>query len=82
MHVNKIHRVRTISHVAKDLGEDEEWLFDVANERDAEDGVIWVYGDAKESVMAFTDLGIETLTDLIKIQKDDPTILQRWNAGK
>ena len=82
MHVNKVHHVRTISRVAKDLGEDEEWLFDVANEMDVEDGVIWVYGDAEESVMAFTDFGIETLTDLIKIHKDDPTILQRWNAGK
>ncbi len=82
MHVNKVHHVRTINRVAKDLGEDAEWLFDVANEMDAEDGVIWVYGDAEESVMAFTDFGIETLTDLIKIHKDDPTILQRWNAGK
>ena len=82
MHVNKVHHVRTINRVPKDLGEDKEWLFDVANEMDVEDGVIWVYGDAEESVMAFTDFGIETLTDLIKIHKDDPTILQRWNARK
>jgi len=82
MHVNKVHHVTTINRVAKDLGEDEEWLFDVASEMDVEDGVIWVYGDAEESVMAFTDFGIETLTDLIKIHKDDPTILQRWNARK
>jgi hypothetical protein len=53
MHVNKVHHVRTISRVAKDLGEDEEWLFDVANEMDVEDGVIWVYGDAEESVCGF-----------------------------
>jgi len=26
------------------LGEDEDWLFDVANEMDPEDGQIWVYG--------------------------------------
>ena len=82
MHVNKVHHVRTINRVAKDLGEDEEWLFDVANEMDVEDGVIWVYGDAEDGVMAFTDFGIETLTDLIKIHKDDPAILQRWNAGE
>jgi hypothetical protein len=49
---------------------------------DVEDGVIWVYGNAEESVMAFTDFGIETLTDLIKIHKDDLTILQRWKARK
>ena len=32
MHVNKVHHVRTIDHVAKELGENEDWLFDVANE--------------------------------------------------
>ncbi|SMX56110.1 conserved protein of unknown function [Bradyrhizobium sp. ORS 285] len=43
-HVNKVHHVTTIAKVAKDLGEDEEWLHDVASELDIEDGVIWVYG--------------------------------------
>ena len=38
MHVNKVHHVTTISQVAKDLGEDEDWLWDVANEMDIEDG--------------------------------------------
>ena len=32
MHVNKIYRVRTIDRVAKDLGEDVDFLFDVAIE--------------------------------------------------
>ena len=44
MHVNKVYRVSTIKRVAEDLGESEDWLFDVANEMDAEDGVIWVHG--------------------------------------
>ncbi|MFK4485036.1 hypothetical protein [Bradyrhizobium sp. USDA 336] len=39
MHVNKVHAVFTIARVEKDLGEDEEWLWDVANGMDAEDGV-------------------------------------------
>jgi hypothetical protein len=43
-HVNKIHQVTTITKVAKDLGEDEDALRNVANEMDVEDGVIWVYG--------------------------------------
>ena len=42
MHVNKVSHVTTIDRVAKDLGESEDWLFDVANEMDTEDGVIWV----------------------------------------
>jgi hypothetical protein len=82
MHVNKVHHVKTISRVARELGESEAWLFDVANEMDVEDGVIWVYGDADDGVMAFTDFAIENLIDLIKIHKDDPTIIGRWNASK
>jgi hypothetical protein len=72
MHVNKVHHVTTINRVAKDLGEDENWLFDVANGMDVEDGVIWVYGVGDDGAMAFTDFGIENLLDLIKIQKATP----------
>lgn len=39
MHVNKVHSVFTIGRVAKDLGEDEDWLWGVANGMDPEDGV-------------------------------------------
>ncbi len=59
------------------LGEDENWLRDVAIEMDQEDDLIWVYGPADESVMAFTDFGIETLTGLIEIYKADPDLLKR-----
>ena len=51
------------------LGEDEDWLWDVANEMDQEDGLIWVYGPGDDGVMAFTDFGIETLTGLIEITR-------------
>ncbi len=77
MHVNKVSHVRTISHVAKELGENEHWLFDVASEMEPEDGLIWVYGIGDDGVMAFTDFGIETLVELIKLYKDDPTLLKR-----
>ncbi len=77
MHVNKVSHVRTINLVAKDLGESEDWLFDLANEMDVEDGVIWVYGLGDDGVMAFTDFGIENLIELIKIYKDDPTMFKR-----
>ena len=66
MHVNKVSHVKTINLVAKELGESEDWLFDVANEMEIEDGV-----------MAFTDFGIENLIELIKIYKDDPSLLKR-----
>ena len=43
-----------------------------------EDGVIWVYG-IKEGVLAFTDFGIESLIELVKMWKDDPTLLKRYD---
>lgn len=36
--------VSTIARVAELLEEDEDWLCEVANEIDQEDGLIWVYG--------------------------------------
>jgi hypothetical protein len=81
MHVNKVHHVTTINRVAKDLGETEDWLSDVANEMDVEDGVIWVYGVGEDGVMAFTDFGIENLVDLIKMHKDR-TLLKRRDGDK
>jgi hypothetical protein len=82
MHVNKVSHVKTINLVAKDLGGSEDWLLDVANEMDVEDGVIWVYGVGNDGVMAFTDFGIENLIELITIYKDDPTLLKRWEGVK
>ena len=64
------------------LGEPEDWLWDVAVEMDQEDGLIWVYGSGDESVMAFTDFAIETLTELVQIFKDDPHLLKRSTDPK
>ncbi|WP_246207921.1 hypothetical protein [Bradyrhizobium rifense] len=66
-HVNKVHHVTTITQVANDLGEDEDWLRDVANEMKIEDGAIWVFGVGEDGVQAFTDFGIERLIELIQI---------------
>jgi hypothetical protein len=80
MHTNKVHHVTTIDRVAKDLGEDQDWLFDVAMEMEIEDGVIWVRGVGEDGVMAFTDFGIDNLIDLIKMHRDDPSLLQRGDG--
>jgi hypothetical protein len=80
--VNKVYHVHTIARVAAMLGEDENWLRDGAIEMDQEDGLIWVYGPGDESVMAFTDFGIETLTGLIEIYKADPDLLKRSTDPK
>ena len=82
MHVNKVYRVTTITRVAAELGEDEDWLSDIAGEMEPEDGLIWVYGPGDDGVMAFTDFGIETLTGLIEIYKADPDLLKRSSDPK
>jgi hypothetical protein len=75
-HVNKVSHVFTLSHVAAMLDEDEEWLFEVAEEMGTEDGQLWVVGVGEEGVMAFTDDGIENLKNLIQIHKDAPWIIE------
>ena len=70
MHVNKVSHVRTITRVAKELSEDVAFLFDVALEMEPEDGVIWVQGIDDDSVMAFTDFGVDNLVDLIKVHRE------------
>lgn len=77
-HVNKVHHVTTITQIAKDLGEDEEWLRDVANEMEIEDRVIWVYGVGEDGVLAFTDVGIDNLIELVRMYKERPGFLKRW----
>ena len=61
--------------VAADLGEDEDWLPDVANEMEPEEGLIWVYGPGGEGVMAFSDDG-EELKELIALHKAHPDLLK------
>jgi len=75
--VNKVSYVFTLGHVAEMLGEDEEWLFEVAEEMDPEDGQLWVVGVGEDGVMAFTDDGIENLKELIAIHKEDPSIIEK-----
>lgn len=72
MHINKVHSVRTITLVAEEIGEDEDWLAEVATEMEPEDGLIWVYGpDHEHGVMAFTEFGVESLQDLIAIRRNE-----------
>jgi len=78
MQLNKVSYVTTIARVAAELGEDEDWLGEVASGMEPEDGLIWVYGPADEGVMAFSDFGIENLKELIVIHKENPSIIQGY----
>ena len=66
MHVNKVHHVKTISRAAKELGEDEDWLFKIAIGMEVEDGATWVYDTSEDGEMAFTDFGsVKEYVDLM-----------------
>jgi hypothetical protein len=70
MHVNKVDHVTTVERVAARLGENIDFIHDVALEMDTEDGVVWVYGVGDDGILAFTDFGIESLVELIEVHKD------------
>jgi hypothetical protein len=77
MHINKVAHVSTIDPVAKRLDESVDWLYEVANEMEPEDGVIWVHGLIDDGVLAFTDFGVENLVKLISIHKENKARNQR-----
>ena len=60
-----IAAVFTIGHVARILGEDEDWLHDLSIDMFPEDGRLYVYGLGDDGVTAFTEYGIECLQQII-----------------
>ena len=64
--LNKIYAIKTIALVAQEIGEDEEWLNEIIDEMEPEDGLIWVYGPDGASIAAFSDFGVENLEDIIR----------------
>ena len=70
MQINKVHSVRTLALVAKDLGKDIDWLADIAIDMEPEDGLIRVYDpEHPDGTMAFSQFGIESLCNLIEIHR-------------
>jgi hypothetical protein len=39
--LNKIYAIKTIALVAQEMGEDEQWLNEIIDEMEPEDGLIW-----------------------------------------
>ena len=54
-----------IDRVAEILGEEEDFLFEIACDMTPEQGCFNVYGVDVEFIVAFTPQGIDTLRDLI-----------------
>jgi hypothetical protein len=55
----------SIARVAEMLGEDEDWLADIAIEMDPEDGRLMVWEPNDTETTAFTRDGIENLRQLV-----------------
>jgi hypothetical protein len=76
--VAAISYVFTIGRVAEMLGENEDWLQEISVEMDPEDGRLTVYGVGDETITAFTDRGVENLTEIVKIYKANPDLTLRY----
>ena len=45
----------TIARAAEMLGEDEEWLWELADQLEPEDGRLWIYDTEDRALLAFTE---------------------------
>ena len=61
--------VFTIVRAAEMLGEDEEWLHELAEQLEPEDGRLWIYDTDDRATLGFTERGIESLKELSLDQK-------------
>ncbi|PWC73898.1 hypothetical protein [Azospirillum sp. TSH64] len=59
----------TMERVAEILGEDVEWLIDIAIELEPEDGCLAVFGPGEQWFYALTEDGVESLKELIQIHR-------------
>ena len=63
-----IAHVFTIRRAAQILGQDESLLWELADQLEPEDGMLWVYDISGAETLAFTDDGIEVLREIISGQ--------------
>ena len=59
----------TIARVAEMLGEEEEWVHELAENLGPEDGRLWIYDTGDRETLAFTERGVECLKELIEDQR-------------
>lgn len=71
-----------VTRVAEALDEDEDWLQDVSNGTEVEDGVIWVCDVGEDGLRAFTDFRSESLIELMKVRKENPRIARLLRRRK
>jgi hypothetical protein len=76
MQRNKVYSVTVIAAVAEHLGVDEDLLHDISVGLEPEDGVIRVYGLGEDSVLAFTDEGVDELKNLLEMHRENPDLFK------
>ena len=76
MQRNKVYSVTVISAVAQELGVDEDLLHELSIGLETEDGLIRVYGIGENSIMAFTDHGIDELKTLLEMHRENSDLLE------
>ena len=64
-----IAHVFTISYVANQLDEDEDWLHELSTDMFPEGGCLWVYGVGEDGVPAFT-----SDVDLRRVRRASPVL--------
>jgi hypothetical protein len=65
-----ITHVFTIRRAAQMLNRDEELLWDLSDQLEPEDGMIWVYDIDDGQTLAFTRAGLDALSEIIRDQVD------------
>ena len=65
-----ISRVFTIRRAAQIMGLDEGMLWNLSNQFEPEDGMLWVQDIDGGEILSFTDEGIDALREIIKDQID------------
>jgi len=61
--------VFTIALAAQMLGEAEDRLWGLADQMEPEDGLLWIHDTHERETIAFTPFGLETLRDLLAVQR-------------
>jgi len=70
----------TIDLIAEMTNEDPDLLRQISVEMEPEDGCVTIYGKNGESIIAFSDFGIETLVNLLKEIRSQPGGLKEYLA--
>jgi hypothetical protein len=76
MQRNKVYSVTVIAAVAQQLGVDEDLLHDLSVGLEPEDGLIRVYGLGDDSILAFTDEGVDELKNLLEMHRENPDLFK------